>query len=162
MRQTDDEGKKGGKHANQQRGKKGAGKEMRETAHPQLGEQLQDSGAPVGNLLQALEQRMHLPQLDIAELRVGMDVCVGDAQQLLWCTRTLRVGQHLQHSDQCNIVLRTHARTQGGAGGVKRQGAGIGGLRRAHCLVKTARALEWLVRGNVMKPVIDERLGSVA
>ena len=56
-----------------------------------------------------LYDRPHLPQLDIIQLRIGVDVGVGHADELPAPT-SAGVGvawvQRLQYSNQCNIVLQ--------------------------------------------------------
>mmetsp|Transcript_4858 Transcript_4858/g.12132 ORF Transcript_4858/g.12132 Transcript_4858/m.12132 type:complete len:363 (-) Transcript_4858:416-1504(-) len=60
-----------------------------------------------GDLLQSLEQSVHLPQLDVVELRVGVNVGVGHAQQLalaLW-RRHAGLLQRLQHNNERHVIL---------------------------------------------------------
>mmetsp|Transcript_17134 Transcript_17134/g.51412 ORF Transcript_17134/g.51412 Transcript_17134/m.51412 type:complete len:220 (-) Transcript_17134:879-1538(-) len=62
------------------------------------------------NLLEALEQRVHLPQLDVVELRVGMDVCICDADERAACGSLGWSMLHgLQHRNQRHIVLEQPA-----------------------------------------------------
>ena len=53
------------------------------------------------------KQGLHLPELDIIQLWVGMDVCVGNADELpaVGALRLWRV-QSFQNRYQCNIVLQ--------------------------------------------------------
>mmetsp|Transcript_8378 Transcript_8378/g.24021 ORF Transcript_8378/g.24021 Transcript_8378/m.24021 type:complete len:286 (+) Transcript_8378:635-1492(+) len=64
-----------------------------------------------GNLLQALEEGVDLPELDVAELRVGVDVGVGNADELpasRGCARRGRVNG-LQNGDERHVVLQKPA-----------------------------------------------------
>mmetsp|Transcript_35571 Transcript_35571/g.89309 ORF Transcript_35571/g.89309 Transcript_35571/m.89309 type:complete len:239 (-) Transcript_35571:1065-1781(-) len=62
------------------------------------------------NLLEAFQQRMHLPQLDVTELRVGMDVGVGHADELTCVGPRLRRLNGFQHSNQRHVVLEETAK----------------------------------------------------
>mmetsp|Transcript_6959 Transcript_6959/g.31436 ORF Transcript_6959/g.31436 Transcript_6959/m.31436 type:complete len:343 (+) Transcript_6959:95-1123(+) len=59
------------------------------------------------DLLQALEQGVHLPELHVVELGVGVDVGVGHAEQLTLTLRRLDPGllQRLEHDDERDVVL---------------------------------------------------------
>lgn len=79
------------------------------------------TNAPGGDLLQALEECVHLPQLDVVELRVCVDVGVGDADEcaLGVCVEDGRL-HRFQHGDQRDVVLRLD-RTAGQATAVVRK-----------------------------------------
>ena len=90
------------------------------TCRPQLGMvQVQIGGSVVpcqddpqvcGRQAPCLSDTPHLPQLDIVQLRIGVDVGVGHADELP-APASAGVGvawvQCLQHSNQRNIVLQT-------------------------------------------------------
>ena len=51
------------------------------------------------NLLQSLEQRVNLPQLDVSSLGIGVDVCICDAEKAAAVAPSLLLGTTSSNSN---------------------------------------------------------------